>query len=267
MNILVCFKAVPDLQMLIAGDWVVNKDLHLDVSLLRLILNSYDESALEIALRLSESSASLNMAVKLNTLTIDGPKATSILKYLNALRFNQVVRIDGYAEAHFNPMAIASILSQYISKYAPQDVLLMGRQSGIGENAHTPLLAAEILGWPCITQVIRVKLMDKNHLVVTSLMDDGRLKQTIETPCVLSIGDAPSTFLRVPTIKDRIRYGKSPIKVISINNFKPLTDDPDLIDLEIIKYKRSATLIEGQNPKEKAIKLYAEHLKDRMLKP
>jgi hypothetical protein len=45
-----------------------------------------------------------------------------------------------------------------------------------------------------------------------------------------------------------------------------LADAPDLIDLKIIEYKRSAILIEGQTPEEKAIKLYAEHLKERMPK-
>jgi electron transfer flavoprotein alpha/beta subunit len=143
----------------------------------------------------------------------------------------------------------------------------MGRQSGIGENAQTPLLTAEMLGWPCITQVIRVEPVDKHHLTVTCLVDDGQLQQTIQTPCVLSVGDAPSTFLRIPTIRDRMRYGKRPIKVLSIRDFKPLADAPDLIDLKIIEYKRSAILIEGQNPEEKAIKLYAEHLKERMPKP
>jgi electron transfer flavoprotein alpha/beta subunit len=97
-------------------------------------------------------------------------------------------------------------------------------------------------------------------------VDDGRLQQTIQTPCVLSVGDAPSTFLRIPTIRDRIRYGKRPIKVLSIRDFRPLADAPDLIDLKIIEYKRSAIIIEGQTPEEKAIKLYAEHLKERMPK-
>ena len=97
-------------------------------------------------------------------------------------------------------------------------------------------------------------------------MDDGRLQQTIQTPCVLSVGDAPGTFLRVPTIRDRMRYGKRPIKVLSISDFKPLAYAPDLIDLKVIEYKRSAIPIEGQTPEEKAIKLHAEHLKERMPK-
>ena len=267
MNILVCFKAGPDLEMLTAGDWVVNQNLQIDASFVKLILNSYDESALELALRLSDSSSSLHVPLTLNTLTIDGPKATSILKYLNALRFNRVVRIDHHEDTSFNATAIASILTQYIHKYAPQDVLLMGRQSLIGENAQTPLLTAEMLEWPCITQVIRVEPVDKHHLNVTCQMDDSQLQQTIQTPCVLSVGDAPSTLLRIPTLKDRMRYGKRPIEVLSTKDFKPLVEINELIDLQVIDYERSAILIEGETPKEKATKLYLEHLKERLAKP
>jgi electron transfer flavoprotein alpha/beta subunit len=266
MNILVCFKAVPDLEMLTVGDWVVNQNLQIDLSFVKLTLNCYDKSALEIALRLSDSSPSLNVPLTLDTLTVDGPKTTPILKYLNALRFNRVVRIDSHEDSRFNSTAIASVLTQYILNYAPQDVLLMGRQSDIGENAQTPPLTAEMLGWPCITQVISTELVDSHHLKVTSQVDDGRLQQRIKTPCVLSVGDAPNTFLRVPTLKDRMHYGKRPIEVLSIKDFEPLAANPDLIDLQIIDYERSAILIEGETAKEKATILYAKHLKERMAK-
>lgn len=266
MNILVCFKAVPDLEMLTAGDWIVNQNLQIDVSFVKRILNCFDESALEIALRLSDSSASLNVPLTLDTLTIDGPAATPILKYLNALRFNRVVRIDHQEDTRFNSAAIASILTQYILNYTPQDVLLMGRQSGIGENAKTPLLTAEMLGWPCITQVISIEPVDKHHLTVTCQMDDGRLQQTIQPPCVLSVGDAPSTYLRVPTIKDRMRYGKRSIEVLSMEGFEPLVETHELMDLQIINYERPGILIEGATPEEKAKKLYEGHLKERLAK-
>jgi len=266
MNILVCFKADPDLEMLTVGDWVVNQNLQIDVSFVKLALTCFDESALEIALRLSDSSVSLNVPLTLQTLTIDGPAATYILKYLNALRFNQVVRIDNHEDTRFKSAAIASILTQYILKYAPQDVLLMGRQSGIGENAKTPLLVAEMLGWPCITQVISVEPVDKHHLTVTGKVDDGRLQQRIQTPCVLSVGDAPSTFLRVPTLKNRMRYGKRPIEVISVKDFEPLAETNELMELQVINYERPGILIEGETPAEKATKLYAGYLKERLEK-
>jgi electron transfer flavoprotein alpha/beta subunit len=261
MNILACFKTVAEVEMLTDEDWVIDEKLQIDTSFLKPTLNSYDESALEIALTLSDASESAQVPVALTALTIAGSGAGTILKTLNALPFTRVVRIDSHADLRFRPMAVASVLTQYVRNHAPQDVLLLGRQSIVGENAKTHLLVAEMLGWPCITQAIRIELVDVNHLRVTSQTDDGRLRQQIQTPCVLAIGDAPNTSMRVPTLKDRLRYGKRPIETLAMRDFQLANETEALIDLEVIRHKRAAILIEGKNPEEKARTLYERHLK------
>jgi electron transfer flavoprotein alpha/beta subunit len=92
-------------------------------------------------------------------------------------------------------------------------------------------------------------------------MDDGRLRQRIQTPCVLSIGDAPNTYMRVPTLKDRMCYGKRPIETLSSKDFQLSDETEELIGLEVIHHKRGGILIEGKSPEEKARKLYEGHLK------
>jgi electron transfer flavoprotein beta subunit len=261
MNILVCFKTDPDVEMLADEDWVIDKNLQIDTSFLKPALNSYDESALEISLTLLDASQSIKVPLKLSALTIGGTGTTTILKTLNALRFNRVVRIESHADLRFRPAAIASILTQYVLEQAPQDVLLLGRQTSIGENAKTHLLVAEMLGWPCITQAIRIELVDTKHLMVTSRVDDGQLRQRIQTPCVLSVGDSPNTFMRVPTLKDRIHYGKRPIEILSTRNFQLTDETEELIELEVVRHERAGILIEGRSPEEKARKLYEAYLK------
>jgi electron transfer flavoprotein beta subunit len=266
MNILVCFTSVPDLELLNDDDWVIDKTLQIDTSFVKPTLNSYDESALEIALTLSDASESVKAPIELNALTIADTGATAILKTLNALRFKQVVRIDSHDDLRFRPMAIASILSQYVLKHASQDVLLLGRQTSIGENAKTHLLVAEMLGWPCITQVVSVERVDVSHLMVTSQVDDGQLRQRIQTPCVLSIGDAPNTYMRVPTLKNRMRYGKRPIETLSTEDFQLSDETSALMDLKVINHARSGILIAGETPEQKARQLYEVHLEERLEK-
>jgi len=262
MKILVCFKAVPDVEMLIEEDWVIDHHLQIDTSFLKPTLTSYDESALEIALTLCDACENLELSLELSAMTIAGSGATIILKTLNALRFKRVVRIDSHADLRFKPMAVASILSQYVQTHAPQDVMILGRQTSIGENAKTHLLVAEMLGWPCITQVIRIEPVDMNHLLVTSQVDDGQLRQQIQTPCVLSIGDAPNTTMRVPTLKDRLRYGKRPIEILCTTDFNLPDETEKLISLAVVRHERAGIFIEGKNPEEKAGKLYDRYLKD-----
>jgi len=264
MNILVCFIAAPELDKLIDEDWVIDKTLQIDTSFLKPTLNSYDESALEIALKLSDASEGLKVSIDLKALTIAGTPVTAILKTLNALRFKQVVRIDSHDDFRFRPRAIASILSQYVFKHAPRDVLFLGRQSSVGENAKTHLLVAEMLGWPCITQVAGIELVDENHLLVTSQVDDGQIRQQIQTPCVLSIGDAPNTFMRVPTLKDRMLYGKRPIEILSTTDFQLPDETEALMDLKIISHERQGIFIEKETPEQKARELYEVYLKERL---
>ena len=83
MNILACFKTVPEVEMLTDEDWVIDKKLQIDTSFLKPTLNSYDESALEIALTLSDTSESVQVPVELTALTIAGSGADTILKTLN----------------------------------------------------------------------------------------------------------------------------------------------------------------------------------------
>jgi len=93
-------------------------------------------------------------------------------------------------------------------------------------------------------------------------VDDGQLRQRIQTPCVLSIGDAPDTYMRVPTLRDRMGWGKRPIETLSIEDFNLADETEELIDLKVIHHRRAGILIEGKNPEEKARKLYEGYLKD-----
>lgn len=266
MNILVCFTVIPELEMLVDEDWVVDQNLQIDVGFLKQSLNCFDESALEIALKFSDAARKLHVPLSIGALTIAGPEATLILKTLMALKFDSVVRIENQEDIRFNSMAIASILSQYVFKQIPQDVLLMGRQSGIGENAKTPLLVAEMLGWPCITQVTGIEPLDKSHLTLTCQVDDGQLQQTIQTPCVLSVGNAPNSYLRIPTLSDKMQFGKRPVEVLSSKDFEPLDEDTEIVFLEVINHARAGILIEGATPEEKAGKMYRSYLKERLHK-
>ncbi len=261
MKILVCFKAAPNVEMLLEEDWVINNELQVDTSFVRNDLGSYEESALEMALKLSDASDDLGIPLELNALTVDGSGATPILKTLSALRFATVVRIQPRNNLLFQPTAVASIISQYIRQHALQDVVLLGRQSDIGENAKTPLLAAEMLGWPCITRATRIEPADKKHLIVTHQVDDGYAREKVRMPCVISVGDAPCTYLRKPTLRDRLDYGKKDIEVLTMEDFQLPAETEMLTGLEILHHERAGVVIEGKSPAEKAKVLYEEHLK------
>jgi electron transfer flavoprotein beta subunit len=90
---------------------------------------------------------------------------------------------------------------------------MMGRQSGVGDNAKTPLLTAELLQWPCITQVTAVEKDTAGTYQVTAMADEGTVvNRVIKPPCVLAVGNAPSSTLRVPTLKAIKEQAEQPVK-------------------------------------------------------
>ncbi len=270
MKILVCFKAVPDLDMMSDDDWVVDCELNVDISFVKAILNCFDESALEMTLKLSESMEGFNAPLNLTALTIGDKRKDSFLKTLYALRFDKAVRINNYEDIRFMPEVVAAVISKYVREIAYQDVIVLGRQSGEGDNAKTPLLLAEILGWPCITQVVKIELDDSASLKVTSMADDGILTQTLRTPCVLSVGNTPNSYMRIPTLRDKMKYGKTPIEVLDIESFdiNPIVNtcknDCELLSLKKISNNREGFIIDGRTPAEKAQILYDLYLKERL---
>jgi electron transfer flavoprotein beta subunit len=267
MKILVCFKVVPDLDLLSGSGWEIDSRLRVETGFVKNILNPYDESALEMALKLTDQFAETDHEFYLGALTIGDQRARIFLKTLQALNFNQTTRIECNEDLRFTPGLTAALISAYISNYGFPDLLIMGSQSGVGDNAKTPLLTAEMLGWPCISQVLTLEPADGKQVRVASLSDDGIIKQTITPPCVLSVGNAPRANLRVPTLKAIKAIADKPVQVISLDELSTagFTDRPrqdcTLIGLEVIERKRSGKIIEGATAADKAQALYDNYLK------
>ncbi|MEG0155217.1 MAG: electron transfer flavoprotein subunit beta/FixA family protein [Lachnospiraceae bacterium] len=272
MKLLGCVKIVPDLEQLSEEDWIVDEKQNIDVSFVKTQWNCFDESALEMMLRLSDLSEGFNVIFELDALTIGREICENYLKTLYALGYEKTVRIECEEELRFWPEMTARLIAEYVSQKGGQDVILMGIQSSVGDNGKTPLLVAEILGWPCITQVIEIEPVDEKYLRVRNTVDGGSVTQTIAIPCVLSVGNTPNSYLRVPTLKDRMKRGKKPIERYSAEELKikAFCEDTQpkniLVNLKNVSHQRTGILIKGATPEEKAKELYQSYLKGRLKK-
>lgn len=268
MKILGCFKVVPDLDLVAEEDWIADDQLQIDTSYVRILWNCFDEGALEMMLKLSDLSEGFDVVYELNALTIGRRLHEPFLKTLYALKFSHTARIEAEEDISFCPEQTAGMIADYVRKVAPQDVIVMGTQSSDGSNMKTPLLTAEELGWPCITQVTGIEPADEEHLKVRSQEDGLDVIQIIKTPCVLAVGNAPCAYLRVPTLKDKMKLGKQPIELIQKEQLSMGKADctVELVSLEKMDNHRDTILIEGDSPEEKAEILYHSYLKERLEK-
>ena len=270
MKILGCFKIVPDLDFIAQEDWMADGQLQVDTSYAKLLWNCFDEGALEMMLKLSDLSEGFDVVYELNALTVGRLRHETFLKTLYALGFSHAVRVEAEEDMdlRFCPGLIADVTAKYVKETASQDVIIMGTQSSDGSNMKTPLLLAERLGWPCITQVTALEPVDEKHLRVTSQEDGRTAVQIVTVPVVLAVGNAPCAYLRVPTLKDKMKFGKRPIEHISLDRklAESQSRNVELMELAPIDDSRDTIRIEGESPQEKAEKLYETYLKGRLEK-
>lgn len=266
MNILVASAIVPELEALSQADWVSDSNHQVDTSFVPLDWNSCDESALELSLRLQAAE----IPIRRCAVTIGPKNRERFLKTLAALKFDRLIRVDeeGY-DLRFCPDAIARVIVALAQEEAAE-VILMGRQNSLGENAQTPMLVSELLQIPCFTQVMQVELLEDRILKVSCRVDGGLQTYCVQTPCVLSIGDVPSTYLRVPTLKDKMKFGKLPIEQKSIQDFPEAVcslheNNVELFSLCPIVQERAGIPVSGETMQEKVHQLINGPLKDLVM--
>lgn len=267
MRVLNTFKVVPELDLLRDKDWTINNNLPVETSYVKKVINTYDESALELVLKMAGRAEFNNQKPELIALTVGETHADLFLKKLLALGFNKAYRVNSSLDLRFNPYAIASIISAFAREYGPFDFIVMGMQSSDGDNAKTALLTAEELAWPCITGVTGFEPAVAGLITVSSISDQGLVNQTVHRPCILAVGNAPSSLLRVPTLSAIKTAAEKEIGLLSPEslNCNPETlvaeNDTELRELEAVKNIRDSIVIEGVSAEEKARLLYESYLK------
>ncbi|MDD2980715.1 MAG: electron transfer flavoprotein subunit beta/FixA family protein [Hespellia sp.] len=251
-------------------EWASDPANRIDTSYVKKILSCYDESGLEMMLKFSDESGDFGVPVQLDAVTIGRKMNENYLKTLYALGFTEATRIECEKEIQFWPEWTAGILSEFMNQTERYDLVVMGNRSADEENGKVPFLLAEELGWPCISQVVEIIPEDEAHVKVRYEVDNGYCTSVVQLPCILSIGDVPCSFLRVPTLKDRMQKGKKEIHRVKIEDlgisetFEGLQPDLSLVNLEVIDQSRPGVILDGMNAEEKAEKLYQTYLKGRV---
>jgi electron transfer flavoprotein alpha/beta subunit len=180
--------------------------------------------------------------------------------------------VEPEAALDFAPAVTAALVASYVQQVDHSDLLLLGCRSGPGDSGTMPFRVAENLGWPCPTQVVEMAPLADERVRVACMVDDGLLRATVRLPCVLAVGNAVVSRLRVPTLTDRLAQRGKPIAVLSaadlgVDIAEELSRETcALTGLEAIERARPGVIVHGETPRAKAQALFAEHLKTRMEK-
>jgi electron transfer flavoprotein alpha/beta subunit len=281
MRIAVGFKVTPDYEALRASDWARAAADGVDTRYVRRVLDTFDEGALELALRLRDARASHGLETGLAAFSVAGREAYPFLKSLQALGYERTARVDagrgGVAGEEtatgldFSPAATAALVAACALAMGG-DVLLLGCSSGPGEDGTIPFVVAESLGRPCVPRVTQIEPHGGDGLRVTFAADDGLVRASVRVPCVLAVGNAVVSHLRVPTLKDRLAVrdtavAELPAADLGVDVAAAIGGEPTaLTGLAVVDRGRAGVVVEGATPAETARALYDAHLRAELEK-
>lgn len=286
LRIAVGFKVTPDYEVLHASDWVRAAKDGVDTRYVRRVLDTFDESALELALRLRDARAEQELETGLVAFSVAGREADPFLKTLRALGYERAARVgpgvapdeagraggvSDDAGLDFAPSATAALVAA-CARELGGDVLLLGCSNSPGGDGTIPFVVAEMLGRPCVTQVTEIEPAGDDGLRVTFAADDGLVGATMRAPCVLAVGNAVVSHLRVPTLSDRLAVRQAAIAELSATDLgvdvtAALGREPSaLTGLALVDRSRAGVIVGGATPAEKAHALYHEHLREELEK-
>lgn len=207
MNILLAFKAEPDLSMLLEADWqVATRDASgPDSALMRFAMGNDEQGAAELMLEARDKEPSLT----LNAVTLGDEHALPALRHLAALGFNQLTLVEKQVHDRFNPANVAQQLMHQV-RTTGAELVLLGTQSSEGQNGQTGWLLAEMLGWPCLSQVCGL-IPEQSGFLVQCENVNQRTQWNVQQPAVLMVQNRGQMALRVPGMRARLAAAKAEI--------------------------------------------------------
>ena len=201
MNILVCFKVSPDLEKLSPEDWTAGPGLQVDLRFAPTELGCYDESALSFGLKLAEEARGENEKVKLAAVTLDRRNPGRWMKTLYALGYDECI-FQPFEGGMFSPETTADALCA-VAEELKADIILTGERSSPGGSSFTAPLLAEKLGRPCCGGVSALSY-HSGTLKAEAISGDSAVTRVLPPLVVISVGNAPSTRLKVPTLRAKM---------------------------------------------------------------
>lgn len=241
--------------MVLPSDWQEVKDFQkAKIGYVNNIMNIFDQSALELALRLKDFDDSTHGPVEVSVLYAGDSTGDSFLRNALSLRADRALRIDCKSRDLNNPDKVASNIFQAVQTLEPFDLVFFGMQASPFDQAQTGLMFAEETGWPCITHVNEVS-MTADEAVILHQNDVGMEKIRVHLPAVLIVGNTNGISLRLPSLKDKLAADDKPIGILKCARRKGKTGEfvrKKRVEFTAMCSHRNCEMIRGQGMEQKA---------------
>ncbi len=223
MKILVPVKRVPD-----PTQKPKIKDGHIDLTGASWIVNTFDEYAVETALRLLENGESnTRTGGEVVVVSLGPDDAAKEIRTTLAMGADRAIHVVTKDE-EIDSLVVVNVLRAIIEAEKP-DLVILGKQAVDGDANQVGQMLAGKLGWPQATFAATVELKDKT-LTVGREVDGGVEYKKVPVPAVVTVdlrivgpksvqnGVTPASFsysgegARLPSLKGIMAAKKKPLE-------------------------------------------------------
>ncbi len=198
MNIVVLIKLVPDLVEELTID---DSGTNLDMDWVRLIINEFDDHAIEQAMLLKERSEARVTVIAPEVEGVDDILYTAVAKGAD-----KVIKLIGEFEEGVNSHALAHAFTSVVQDLQP-DLVLIGVQAHDDIDGAVGPLLAEYLGMPYVGYISGVTMEDGKSKVRKEYPGGLIAEMEIVLPAVLGIqaAESPPRYVAISKVRQAMK--------------------------------------------------------------
>jgi electron transfer flavoprotein beta subunit len=262
LTMIVCLKTVPDPEGP-ASAFQIEPELKRMVPVgIPPVINPYDETALEVALRLKAQWGGRIVAVNVSEKSL-----VSILRKALTVGADDLITVEDPGFQDLTALATAQVLYGAIRKIGPFDLILTGRQAVDRDFGITGLILAELLQIPAVNLAQAVNI-EEEKFMVEKLKRRGHEVVRTSLPALITVSNEAGE-LRRPTLRAIQETRKKPVTLWTADEL-----GIDVKNLQKMKIRvlspppsrvRDCFFIEGEFAGEKGHNLVLKLRQDQVL--
>jgi electron transfer flavoprotein beta subunit len=175
---------------------------------LNYVLNRWDETAVEAALQLKEAGEG-----EVTVVSIGPDRAGEALRKALAMGADKAVHVNDPGAEGSDSFGYARILAK-VAEHVGFDLIITGKQAQDTDMGGTGPIAAELLGLPCVVNVIQLAAKG-DTLDLHRLGDFGREVQELSLPALITANDSLNEP-RLASLRGIMAAKKKPMEVLTL---------------------------------------------------
>ena len=240
MKIVACIKQTFDTEAKI----VVGGDGQISDEGVNMIVNPYDEYAVEEAIRTKEKDGGEVVVV-----TVGGDKAQEALRYCLAMGADRAVLINDPALAGADSSAVSVALAKLLSdKEAGFDIIFAGKEAVDDGVSQVPSQLAERLDMAQANVVTDIEIAD-GKATATREIDGGSETLELTLPALISAQKGLNE-VRYPSLPGIMKAKRKPLEVVSLGDLGLSADDVaskvELVAAELPPARKAGQKLTGE---------------------